>query len=185
VARPGHRRKCDSIPDSGSVPPARPNVVLDVVAALAACTVRAGPVVHLPTDDRRFGHRVLRLAAAATPARTRRPACPGRPPAAPRRRPGQTGGARPPGRLSGPAGRRWGPSPASPGCSYCRTHPPGLFERSACAAAATLTAVKITPRDSLVLEPENWVMPSRRLAWPRCPAALMPQPHSMSVARGL
>ena len=89
-------RRRDSIPDSGSVPPpAWPGVVLDVVAALAAQTTRAGPIVRLPADDHGFVHRVLMPVAAATPARTRRPACPGRPPAAPGRRPGRGGGTGP------------------------------------------------------------------------------------------
>jgi hypothetical protein len=99
--RAGHQRNCDSIPDSGSVPPpAWLGIPRDAVAAIAGRTVRASSA----PDDRSIGHHVLMPVAAATPARTRRPACPGRPPATPGRRPGRGRGPR--GRPSAPAGHR-------------------------------------------------------------------------------
>src|SRR5262249_980155 len=121
----GHRRKCDSMPDAGSVPPpVWPGLAWDAVAAVTARAVRARPGVHLTADDRGFGHRVLRPVAAARGGDTgkdTRAALPVKAPPSPTAASRADGGrqATRPGPRASRATR--GPSPALRGCSCCPT----------------------------------------------------------------
>ena len=76
---------------------------------------------------------------------------------------------------------RWWPSRGGPPPRPCNRRWPNWKSTSARSTPMWMKRPdEITPRDSPVFKPGNWVMPCRRLAWPRCPAALVPRPPGVA-----